>query len=109
VSTIGAGDGLVAGVAVSIQAGKDAASFGVAVGSASTLATGTGLCQAVDTAFLLPRGAVVTSDVTSIMRHVDPVVRVTTVLSTRCAVSGDLVASGGVFDVVGGRGEGDEN
>jgi 6-phosphofructokinase 2 len=50
-STIGAGDSLVGGVAVALQRGAtlpEACRFGVAAGTAATLATGTGLCQAVD-------------------------------------------------------------
>jgi 6-phosphofructokinase 2 len=50
-STIGAGDSLVGGVAVALQRGAplpEACRVGVAAGTAATLATGTGLCQAAD-------------------------------------------------------------
>ncbi len=58
VSTVGAGDSLVAGLAVALQRGAtlvDAARLGVAAGSAATLATGTGLCQTTDIQRLLPQ------------------------------------------------------
>jgi len=51
VSTVGAGDSLVAGVAVTLLRGGsvlEAACFGVAAGSAATLAHGTGLCRVED-------------------------------------------------------------
>jgi 6-phosphofructokinase 2 len=57
VSTVGAGDGLVAGVAVSLERGNsmvDAACLGVAVGSATTLAQGTALCTRADVEALRP-------------------------------------------------------
>ncbi|MCU1345702.1 MAG: pfk-4 [Acidimicrobiia bacterium] len=50
-STVGAGDSLVAAVAVSLEGGDtllEAACFGVAAGSAATLAHGTGLCRRDD-------------------------------------------------------------
>jgi 6-phosphofructokinase 2 len=56
-STIGAGDSLVGGVAVALQRGAtlpEACRFGVAAGTAATLATGTGLCQAADVDRLVP-------------------------------------------------------
>ena len=57
-STVGAGDCLVAGVAVALQRGQsmiDAARYGVAAGTAATLAMGTGLFIAADVERLLPQ------------------------------------------------------
>lgn len=58
ISTVGAGDSLVAGLAVALQQGAtliEAARLGVAAGTAATLATGTGLCQLADVQRLLPQ------------------------------------------------------
>jgi 6-phosphofructokinase 2 len=57
-STVGAGDSLVAGFAVAIGRGAtmlEAARWGVAAGTAATLAHGTGLCQEEDVIRLLPQ------------------------------------------------------
>ncbi len=56
-STVGAGDSLVAGIAVSLERGQnlvDAVRCGVAAGTAATLARGTGLCNTADVERLLP-------------------------------------------------------
>jgi 6-phosphofructokinase 2 len=57
VSTIGAGDSMVAGIAVSIARGaglEDAVRLGVAAGSAAILNAGTGLCTEADVMRILP-------------------------------------------------------
>jgi 6-phosphofructokinase 2 len=51
VSTVGAGDSLVAGMAVALERGSDleeATRWGVAAGTAATLSPGTGLCRRAD-------------------------------------------------------------
>jgi 6-phosphofructokinase 2 len=56
-STVGAGDSLVAATVVALHGGAslaDAVRAGVAAGTAATLASGTGLCAAVDVERLLP-------------------------------------------------------
>jgi len=56
-STVGAGDSLVAGIAVALQRGRplvEAARLGVAAGTAATLVPGTGLAQLSDIHRLLP-------------------------------------------------------
>jgi 6-phosphofructokinase 2 len=56
-STVGAGDSLVAGIAVALQRGQplvEAARVGVAAGTAATLVPGTGLAQRRDIERLLP-------------------------------------------------------
>jgi 6-phosphofructokinase 2 len=55
-STVGAGDSLVAACAVALERGApmvDAARFGVAAGSAATMVAGTGLCDATTVESLL--------------------------------------------------------
>lgn len=57
VSTVGAGDSMVAAMAVAFERGdtlQDAACFGVAAGTAATLSAGTQLCAPADVARLLP-------------------------------------------------------
>jgi 6-phosphofructokinase 2 len=57
ISTSGAGDSMVAGMAMAIARGDtliDTARFGVAAGTAATLAPGTTLCRPEDVARLLP-------------------------------------------------------
>ncbi len=57
-SAIGAGDSLVAALALGLATGHDlvsAARWGVAAGTAATMAPGHTLCQATETAMLLPR------------------------------------------------------
>lgn len=56
VSTVGAGDSLVGGLASALGKGatmEDATRFGVAAGTAATLSTGTGLCRPADVDRLL--------------------------------------------------------
>lgn len=51
ISTVGAGDSMLAGIVYSLSAGKDileAAQFGVACGTAATLNPGTALCKKLD-------------------------------------------------------------
>ena len=55
-STVGAGDSLVGAMAVALERGADmetAVCWGVAAGTAATLAHGTGLCQRHDVDRLL--------------------------------------------------------
>lgn len=59
-SAVGAGDSMVAGLAVGVQRGlplEDAVALGVAAGTAAVLTDGTELCSASDVERLLPRVA----------------------------------------------------
>ncbi len=61
VSTVGAGDSLVAGMSVALERGEDleqAVRWGVAAGTAATLSSGTGLCSRPDVERLLPHVSV---------------------------------------------------
>ena len=56
-SAVGAGDSMVAGLAVGLQRGLDlveATALGVAAGTATVLSPGTNLCHAADVEALLP-------------------------------------------------------
>jgi 6-phosphofructokinase 2 len=60
-STVGAGDSLVGAMAVALERGADmeaAVCWGVAAGTAATLAHGTGLCRRDDVERMLPHVSV---------------------------------------------------
>lgn len=58
VSTVGAGDSMVAAIAIGLTRGDslvDAARLGIAAGTAAVITAGTGLCRCADVEALLPR------------------------------------------------------